>query len=94
MGSLYSGGTYNEQVISSAKALGKGLFSDLPLEERKDKINEQVIHMFEVVFGWFNIRSTVEVWINREISLYCEQSILVLVLGKIVEIVEFHVIFI
>ncbi|OUC39817.1 hypothetical protein D917_04589, partial [Trichinella nativa] len=35
-------GTYNEHVIRAAKLTGKNLFSDIPLEERKAKINQQI----------------------------------------------------
>jgi hypothetical protein len=34
--------TYNEHVIIAAKELGRQLFSDLAIEERKAKINEQI----------------------------------------------------
>lgn len=40
---LYTkGGTYNERMIYAAKDLGKDLFVDLELVERKAKINEEV----------------------------------------------------
>ncbi|CDW53566.1 PDZ 2 and C1 1 domain containing protein [Trichuris trichiura] len=35
-------GTYNEHVIKAAKCMGKSLFADLPLAERKEKINLQI----------------------------------------------------
>ena len=41
---LYTqGGTFNENVIHTAKELGRELFNDLPLENRKAKINSQVL---------------------------------------------------
>uniref|UniRef100_A0A914VZQ2 PDZ domain-containing protein 8 n=1 Tax=Plectus sambesii TaxID=2011161 RepID=A0A914VZQ2_9BILA len=40
---LYTpGGTYNEHIISAAKDLGRDLFADLSLADRKQKINEQI----------------------------------------------------
>uniref|UniRef100_A0A5S6R016 Phorbol-ester/DAG-type domain-containing protein n=1 Tax=Trichuris muris TaxID=70415 RepID=A0A5S6R016_TRIMR len=35
-------GTYNEHIIKAAKCMGKSLFADLPLGERKEKINAQI----------------------------------------------------
>ena len=39
---LYASGAYNEQLINSAKALGKDLFSELDAVERRKRIDAEV----------------------------------------------------
>ncbi|KRZ27848.1 PDZ domain-containing protein 8 [Trichinella pseudospiralis] len=49
-------GTYNEHVIRAAKLTGKNLFSDIPLKERKEKINQQIDKMQMEINAVSNLR--------------------------------------